>query len=137
MQEMLRAPIILESVVFPLHVHVQESKVVALSHVESLAGRIALLLPLLGPVEYGGDTKHTHNREHLLGAPVFRAHNQDLGHAWLHRKLAHLATQLGEVANMVQSAQDPKLVHTREQIILGGWIHKVEFEQVFHSESLE
>ena len=38
---------------------------------------------------------------------------------------------------MVQSAQDPKLVHTREQIILGGWIHKVEFEQVFHSESLE
>ncbi|POR31985.1 Uncharacterized protein TPAR_07791 [Tolypocladium paradoxum] len=112
-EEMLDAPSIRVSVCFPGRVHLKVRQVVRLVHPKLFSLSIGLILSFLWSVEDVRNRQHRHDGNHLLAAPILLRRNQKLGQRRIHGEGAHLASQLCQLAKVVQCAESPQVKHGR------------------------
>ena len=104
---------------------------------ELFLGGVGVLLPAPRPEEDGGDGEHGDDDEDVEAAAHLLGDDEHLAEAGVERELHHLAPQLGQLAGVVERAQDPQLVHRVEDVLLGRRVHEVELQQVLHAQRLE
>mmetsp|Transcript_33920 Transcript_33920/g.85062 ORF Transcript_33920/g.85062 Transcript_33920/m.85062 type:complete len:319 (+) Transcript_33920:351-1307(+) len=136
-QEVVRAPLRAVVVGLPLLVHVEQREVVRLGHEKLLSRRVALLRAVRRPEKHAGHAEHADDGDHLAGAAKLAANQQHLGQRRVKRELHHLAAHGCERASVVQSGEDPELVHGVEDVVLRGRVHEVKLQQVLHVEALQ
>ncbi|GIX65042.1 DNA repair endonuclease, putative [Babesia caballi] len=141
LQTVLRAPGLAPPVGAPLLVHVQERQMVALGHHELLAGgAIGGLALRVRLVVHHKDVGSRHDGDHsqdLGQAPLGLASNHHLAQGRLERVVDQLAPRVGELAELVDAAQDPELQHGAQNVLHVRRVDEVELGELLHLERLE
>mmetsp|Transcript_4303 Transcript_4303/g.14282 ORF Transcript_4303/g.14282 Transcript_4303/m.14282 type:complete len:305 (+) Transcript_4303:709-1623(+) len=165
LDEVRVAPRVVVAVEPPLLVGVQEGQVVRLRDEELLTDGVGLLLAVLRPEEDRRHRQRRHHRQRLRRAPRRRSRRlfqrrrrrsggglffvvvvvvvlpggeeEHLGERRIEGELGHALPQRREAAAVVEGAEDPELVHRRQDVVLGRRIEELEVEEVVDAEGLQ
>lgn len=122
---------------FPLLIYIQQCQVITFRYEKLFTSGITFFLSLRWPIENGWNREHRHDCQHLGSTLVFSCGDQHFRERWFHRKVRHFATSRRQIADVVEGAQYPELIHRIQDILLGRRIHEVEFQEVLDPKGLE
>lgn len=91
---------------------------ITLGDKELFPRRVRLFGALLRAIEDARNRQHRDDREDLGGAAHLDRRDEHLGQSRVHREMRHLATEFRQLAGVVESAENPELVHRVEDIFL-------------------
>jgi len=91
---------------------------VALGNEELLPRSVTLLLTFPRSIEDGRDGEHRNDGEDLGSALVLDRREKHLGEGGFHRVVGHLSSERSEISNVVESSEDPELVHRVDDVFL-------------------
>ena len=91
---------------------------IALGNEELLPSSVTLLLSFPRSIEDGWDGKHRDDGEDLGSALVVDGGEEHLGERGFHRVVGHLPSEGSEISNVVESSENPELVHRVDDVFL-------------------
>ena len=62
---------------------------------------------------------------------------EHFGEGWVEGEVGHGFAKLGQLSRVVERAEYLELVETGHDVVLRRWVHKVEVQQILHSQILE
>jgi len=104
--------------------------VFTINNLELLSPRIGFIFPTFWAEEDGWNRKHGDDGQNFAAASHFHGLDKHFGKGRIQREFHHFPAHVRQLPRVVQSAQDPQLVHGVQQIVHWRRVHEVELQQI-------